>query len=82
MRRLTLLLTILALGLVVACGGGDEKSDEPSSTDSGDSGPRNPNGGFVGSEDNFCALLNTPTPYSKDPPPSLTSTTSKPRSAR
>ena len=54
MRRLITLLAILTLGLVVACGGGDDDSsaDSDSSGDSGNGGSSSPSGS---SKDNFCA---------------------------
>lgn len=65
MRRLITLLTILALGLLVACGGGDDDSSDSdgasnsdgtssggTSSGSGNSGGSNSSSG--GSKDNFC----------------------------
>lgn len=54
MRHLITLLTILALGLIVACGGGDDDSsdsDGGSSSKPSDSGSSSSSGG---SKDNFC----------------------------
>jgi hypothetical protein len=58
MRRLIILLTILALGLLVACGGGDDDSSDPDGSSSGDSGSSSSSdsssSSLGGSKDSFC----------------------------